>query len=638
MKQMTCEMCGSTDLAKENGFVVCQSCGMKYSVEEAKKLIIEGSIEVHGTVKIDKSDEIDNWLKRITMLLAEGNWIDAIKYCEKVLEVDSENAKAYLGKLMAGLHAHTLEDLNGCAKPCVENNVNFQNTLRFCDDTLKNDLINCLNSITATWQYFESTFEYKKIPTTNEYTITELKDKKVKTVTIPHFVAKIEKAAFIPSRILEVYNLSPLTITKGSEDNGHVGYHALDIYTSSDRTSKILTTNDGFVFYVDDDFCYLVGSNTLNNSVVLPSSCNGKDYEIYEQAFIGCTDLTNVTISNGVTNIGDEAFFNCTNLKTVTIGNSVTSIGEAAFCYCSNLTSITLPNSVTSIGERAFYDCSSLTSITIPDSVTIIPDHAFKGCINLTLTIPNSVTSIGEDAFKGCDKFNGKDTIYSDALYCGKNGNLYHTLVKATSTSITSCTIHSDTKEINHSAFEDCQRLKSITIPASVTRIGDRTFFNCHKLQSVTIPQSVTNIGDCAFSGCKRLKSITIPNSVTSISKKAFSWCERLESIAIPDGVTSIGDSAFFDCKHLTSVTIPNSVTSIGDNAFCDCKHLTRVTIPNSVTSIGTDAFSFCERLNCITFKGAVAEWNAIKKGSLRYVGLRPHVICSDGRVDLKTR
>ena len=36
MKQLTCEMCGSTDMAKQDGFFVCQTCGMKYSAELAK--------------------------------------------------------------------------------------------------------------------------------------------------------------------------------------------------------------------------------------------------------------------------------------------------------------------------------------------------------------------------------------------------------------------------------------------------------------------------------------------------------------------------------------------------------------------------------------------------------------------------
>lgn len=50
MKQLTCEMCGGTDLIKQDGVFVCQSCGCKYSIEEAKKMMVEGTVEVAGTV------------------------------------------------------------------------------------------------------------------------------------------------------------------------------------------------------------------------------------------------------------------------------------------------------------------------------------------------------------------------------------------------------------------------------------------------------------------------------------------------------------------------------------------------------------------------------------------------------------
>ena len=46
MKQLTCEMCGSNDLLKQDGVFVCQTCGTKYSVEEAKKMMIEGTVDV----------------------------------------------------------------------------------------------------------------------------------------------------------------------------------------------------------------------------------------------------------------------------------------------------------------------------------------------------------------------------------------------------------------------------------------------------------------------------------------------------------------------------------------------------------------------------------------------------------------
>jgi hypothetical protein len=87
-------------------------------------------------------------------------------------------------------------------------------------------------------------------------------------------------------------------------------------------------------------------------------------------------NIKTVTISSGVTNIGDYAFSGFKNLTSVTIPSSVTGICDHAFTGCSSLLNVTIPNSVTSIGEYAFADCTNLTSITIPNSVTSIGDNS----------------------------------------------------------------------------------------------------------------------------------------------------------------------------------------------------------------------------------------------------------------------
>ena len=43
MKSIKCEMCESNDVIKTDGYYVCQSCGTKYSVEEAKKLLVDNT-------------------------------------------------------------------------------------------------------------------------------------------------------------------------------------------------------------------------------------------------------------------------------------------------------------------------------------------------------------------------------------------------------------------------------------------------------------------------------------------------------------------------------------------------------------------------------------------------------------------
>ena len=39
MAQLTCELCGGTDLVKEDGLFVCKNCGAKYTIEEARAMI-----------------------------------------------------------------------------------------------------------------------------------------------------------------------------------------------------------------------------------------------------------------------------------------------------------------------------------------------------------------------------------------------------------------------------------------------------------------------------------------------------------------------------------------------------------------------------------------------------------------------
>ena len=113
--------------------------------------------------------------------------------------------------------------------------------------------------------------------------------------------------------------------------------------------------------------------------------------------------LTEYTIPDSVTTIGDYAFASCDALTSVTIGNSVTTIGRRAFYKCSALKSVTIPNSVTTIEALVFQYCDALTSVTIPDSVTTIGNAAFASCDALTsVTIGNSVTTIGGNAFRHC--------------------------------------------------------------------------------------------------------------------------------------------------------------------------------------------------------------------------------------------
>ena len=96
MKQLTCEMCGSTDLIKQDGVFVCQSCGIKYSVEEAKKMMVEveGTVEVTGTVKVDTSERLKNLYALARRAKEDNNAVDAARYYNEIRVEDPNSWEA----------------------------------------------------------------------------------------------------------------------------------------------------------------------------------------------------------------------------------------------------------------------------------------------------------------------------------------------------------------------------------------------------------------------------------------------------------------------------------------------------------------------------------------------------------------
>ncbi|MDR1328660.1 MAG: hypothetical protein LBK23_03585 [Oscillospiraceae bacterium] len=102
MKRLTCEMCGGTDLVKTEGVFICQSCGTKYSVEEAKKMMVQGDVVVNSpnvvinkTVVVDNSIDVEKVMHLAETALNADNNSEAIKYADEVLKIDPSNSRAW---------------------------------------------------------------------------------------------------------------------------------------------------------------------------------------------------------------------------------------------------------------------------------------------------------------------------------------------------------------------------------------------------------------------------------------------------------------------------------------------------------------------------------------------------------------
>ena len=309
-----------------------------------------------------------------------------------------------------------------------------------------------------------------------------------------------------------------------------------------------------------------------------------------------------------ISKISDKAFFSHksdeTHLTSITIPNNVTEIGENAFYGCSELSDIHLPENLQNIGIYAFYGCTSLTNVKIPNNIDAIYDNTFRECKNLeTVILPDGLSSIWKYAFAGCNRLS-EINLPSSLTYIDSYA--------FSSTSIPAIDISESVTYLGDGIFKGCEKLKNASLPGDITKIGDEMFSGCYNLSSFNIPSNVTSIGASAFEGCSSLTSINIPPTVTSVEDYAFSGC-NISEISI---FYNIGSGVFKDCKSLKKVEIINEISCIEEETFCGCTNLYEINIPDTVLSLEDYAFKNCSSLTDIILPAGI-----IKIGSHAFEG-----------------
>ena len=367
----------------------------------------------------------------------------------------------------------------------------------------------------------------------------------LRAITIPEGVTSIGDNAFVDCfSLAEVCNKSSLTIEKGSEENGCLGYFAKAIYTD-DYVSK-LSEREDCLLYTDGEKVILVK-------------------------------------------------------------------------YNGTATEVTLPNGITEIGAYAFHECTALTSVVIPDSVTRIEYPAFYGCNELrSLTIGRGVTEIEADDYSTWQSYYPKlveiynksslsitagSKDYNYLAYCAKN---VYTEESGSKLSVEEdLVLYRDGNSVSVIAYNGSA--KTLTLPAGITEIHQYAFAGCKTLTSIILPEGLTNIGKYAFYNCSSLCSVTLPESLTTIGKNAFEDCD----------LTKYGNAYYIgneENPHTVLVEVDpfiSGVYLVGSNPDPNAEKI--VTVYADTKFVLEGALSvFTARNYIIKYEGTIAEWNAL--------------------------
>ena len=359
---------------------------------------------------------------------------------------------------------------------------------------------------------------------------------------------------------------------------------------------------DGITYRIDENGAMVAVAETALTEANIPFSVEfeGNQYpviKINEKVFYGNTNLTAVTLPDGLVEIGEYAFSGCQNLESVALPESLTTLGYSAFNACKLLKTIKIPSGVTTVPNYCFDGCSSLESVTIPEGVTDIGVAAFSGCNLKALTLPESLEKIKVKAFENNRSLKSVNipakvkTIETQAFYgCG----------------LTDLVIPEGVQTIGSYAFFS-NSLKNLTLPSTITSIGNSTFRDNYDLQSITCNAATPpTLGDDAFNRCN-IQEVKVPLASIAAYRKVYGWKNYSNYYGgeeIIDGVAyRIDDKgAYVQAAYMTEseVSLAENVAfegaqyplyKIADNAFAGNGSITLVTVPATVEAIGSNAF-----------------------------------------------
>ena len=256
----------------------------------------------------------------------------------------------------------------------------------------------------------------------------------VSEIHIPHTIKALPTGIFDKTEILnkayidcENYISSKTTLV--GEPLGHINYN----------------TGNNCSIYFENHITNLPDNICSNNLTVDAIEFNSSLRSIGKQAFLG-TSISEITLGENITYIGEGAFANCPNLNNIEIFNNsnyvlqnnylltvndnillvavpynenaipvgTTRIGNYCFYRQQLPNFLELPNTLESIGEEAFSMCSGVEEIILPATLSYIGYQSFSNALSLSTITCHATTPPAVDR-------NLANSISLTAIYVPEN-------------------------------------------------------------------------------------------------------------------------------------------------------------------------------------------------------------------------
>ena len=448
----------------------------------------------------------------------------------------------------------------------------------FSKDAFKNVLESFYPDLASSYPQYSKLILGPKVQICPE-TLTTLPDSQLVTL---EFSQDLKEFEYFPSTVTEI-RINVDDIDKWVE-NTPVNYQPSNSsnVTIFYKTNPISTVNIGNGVTRIAPYAF---ANSEIKSILFPSTLN----EVGKGALQN-TDITNLSLPEGLKVIDDNAFYNCELLSEVTLSSTLQEIGESAFEGDISLYNIEIPSGVNEIKDNAFKGCIDLETVVFNNGLKTIGNWSFAECPRLSLpSFPNSLEEIGDNAFYR----SASENVFTGELKFGDKlksigSNAFGRVVELIRHQYDDLSVYS-------TEYSNPEGLLTVWFPNSLKTLGNQAFYG-QPIREVKLPEGLENFGPGVFS-CTNIMELSFPGSLKSLPDSVCSDMNKLNRVYIGEGITSLGSYAFSNTT-ISHLSLPSGLTEIGTQAFVNTK-LTQCDIPASVTTIGDYAFFNSGLINC---------------------------------------